>query len=111
MMKALPAILMKALPAILMSVGALMAIGVPGLTIARHVQLQLTGLAGPAAGAEHDIVVLALFSIFAVPVGILLMVSGYLVRRSRIMQKQAAEQRRAKRQAADAARRRPYTPD
>jgi hypothetical protein len=95
---------MKALPAIAMSVGALITVGAPGLAVWRHVQARSAGLAGQAAAADSDVAVFALFGMFAMPFGLLLMIGGYLVRRSRIKQERVTAARRAREKAARDAR-------
>ena len=94
---------MKALPAILMSVGALIAVGAPGLAIARHMHLRSAGLVGRAGAAESDLALFALFSVFAMALGLLLIAAGNVMRRTRKAQEQVAAQRKARR-AAERAR-------
>jgi hypothetical protein len=94
----------SAFPVILMSVGALIAFGFLGITIGRNV-----GLADRSAGG--DLAVLAWASMFAMPIGMLLMLAGFILRRAEKSQNQAAAARKAQREAERTAMRRPTHSD
>jgi hypothetical protein len=87
-----------ALPAILIWGGALIALGVPGAAIVRNIRLQAAGPAEQAA-MEGGQALLAWASMFAVAIGMLMMVAGYVVRRARKMDQEAVAQRKARREA------------
>ena len=94
----------SALPVILMAVGALIAFGFLGITIVRNI-----GLADRSAGG--DLAVLGWASMFAMPIGMLLMVAGFVLRRVEKSNKQAAAARKARREAERTAMRRPTHSD
>ena len=87
-----------ALPTILIWGGALIALGVPGAAIVRNIRLQGAGPAEQAA-TEGGQALMAWASMFAVAIGMLMMVAGYVIRRARKMDQQAAAQRKARREA------------
>ena len=89
-----------ALPVILVSVGALMAIGVPAAAIFRNIHMRTAG----RLAADSDLALLAWTSMFAVPLGLLLMIAGLIIRRARKSEQEAAAQRRARREAARSSR-------
>ena len=90
---------MKAvLPAILVWGGALIALGVPGAAIVRNIRLRSAGPAEQAA-VESGQALLAWASMFAVAIGMLMMVAGYVIRRAQKMDQEAAAQRKARREA------------
>ena len=90
---------MKAvLPAILVWGGALIALGVPAAAIVRNILLRAAGPAEQAA-MEGGQALLAWASMFAVAIGMLMMVAGYVIRQARKMDQEAAAQRKARREA------------
>ena len=91
----------SALPTILISVGALIAVGVPGLALGRNIHLRTVGRVAERSVAEGDLAVLAFAGMFAVPIGMLLMISGFIIRRARKLEEQAAAARQARRLAAE----------
>jgi hypothetical protein len=87
-----------------MSVGALMILGVPALTVARHIQLHKAGASGMAL-LEGGVTALGIASMFAVPFGFMLIIAGYLRRRSGMIDEQdTPAARKARREAARNAR-------
>lgn len=88
-----------ALPAILISVGALIALGVPGVAIGWNIHLRTAGRLAQRTGTDADLALLAWVSMFAVPFGVLLMLAGFIIRRARKLDEEAAAQRKARRAA------------
>jgi hypothetical protein len=87
-----------AFPAILIGGGALIALGVPGAAIVQNIRLQGAGPAEQAA-TEGGQALLAWASMFAVAIGMLMMVAGYVIRRVRKTEREAAALRKARREA------------
>jgi hypothetical protein len=85
------------LPVILIWGGALIALGVPGAAIVRNIRLRAAGPAEQAA-TEGGQALLAWASMFAVAIGMLMMIAGYVIRRARKMEHEAAAQRKARRE-------------
>jgi hypothetical protein len=96
--------LKAAFPAILIWGGALVALSMPGAAIVQNIRLRAAGPAAQAA-SEAGQALLAWASMFAVAIGMLMMVAGYVIRRARKTEREAAALRKARREA-DRARRR-----
>jgi hypothetical protein len=94
---------MKPVPLIIMSVGAAIALGVPGLTIGRQMYFRSAGVANQTE-AESQIALMTTFSMYAVMLGGLIALGGYLLHQVFGAAEKKAIDRRAEREAKHEAR-------
>jgi Na+/melibiose symporter-like transporter len=94
---------MKPIPLAIMSVGTAIALGGPGLTIGRSLYFRSMGIASQPA-AESQIALMTALSIFAVMLGGLIAIGGYVLHRASVAEDKKAVARRIEQEAKREAR-------
>jgi Na+/melibiose symporter-like transporter len=94
---------MKPVPLTIMSVGTLIALGMPGLTIGRQMYFRSMGIANQTA-MESQIAFMTTLSMFAVMLGGLIAVGGFVLHKAYSAEEKQALERRAAQEAKRGAR-------
>jgi len=94
---------MKPVPLTIMSIGVAIALGMPGLTIGRHMYFRSQGIAYQTA-AESQIAFMTSLSMFAVMFGGLIAVGGFVLHKAFSAEEKRAIERRAQQEAKRDAR-------
>jgi hypothetical protein len=94
---------MKPVPLIIMSVGVAIALGFPGVTFGRQMYFRWLGIANQGA-AESEIAFMTVLSMFAVMLGGLIAIGGFVLHKVFSAEEKTAIERRAEQQAKRDAR-------
>jgi hypothetical protein len=89
---------MKPVPLIIMSVGLAIALGFPGVTIGRQMYFRSLGIANQGA-AESQIAFMTILSVFAVMLGGLIAIGGFVLNKAFNAEDKKASERRAQQKA------------